>query len=155
MVHKVKSIITSKFWDLSNSPDHDFTVPSPLRGRSPWPICDLTWNTQQQVRVDTLLQPRSAQRLKITLPWISGSIIKCCKERHFQWNLAVDCYAQPECCMTHLGGVIYQNVGLITSTHFLGGCVAGRLAQAKAFVNLGQQTVPEKWSCETHPLEQT
>jgi hypothetical protein len=33
--------------------------------------------------------------------------------------------------------------------------VAGRLAQAKGFVNLGEPTIPEKWNCDTHPLEQT
>jgi hypothetical protein len=33
--------------------------------------------------------------------------------------------------------------------------VAGRLDRAKAFVNLGEPTIPEKWNCETHLLEQT
>ncbi len=60
----------------------------------------------------------------------------------------MDCYAQPEFCITHLGGVIYQNRPPDYFNTFLDkrnswDAVAGRLAQAKAFVNLGQQTVPE------------
>jgi hypothetical protein len=72
----------------------------------------------------------------------------------------VDCYAQPEFCITHLGGVIYQNRRPDYFNTFLDKLIsweaeAELLAQAKAFVNLGQQTVPGNSSCETHPLEQT
>jgi hypothetical protein len=61
----------------------------------------------------------------------------------------MDCYAQPEFCITHLGGVIYQNHRPDYFNTFLDmliswEAVAGRLAGAKAFVNLGQPTVPEK-----------
>jgi hypothetical protein len=76
------------------------------------------------------------------------------------WCGAVDCYAQPEFCITHLDGVIYQSHQPDYLYTFLDKlisweAVAGRLAQAKAFVNLGEPTIPEKWNCETHPLEQT
>jgi hypothetical protein len=62
---------------------------------------------------------------------------------------AVDCYAQPELCITHLGGVIYQNRRPDYLNTFLDKlisweAVAGRLAGAKAFVNLGEPTIPEK-----------
>jgi len=61
----------------------------------------------------------------------------------------VDGYAQPEFCLTHLGGVIYQNHCPDYFNTFLDKlisweAVAGCLAQAKAFLNLGQPTVPEK-----------
>ncbi len=73
---------------------------------------------------------------------------------------AVECYAQPELCITHLGGVIYQNRRPDYLNTFLDKlisweAVAGRLDRAKAFVNLGEPTIPEKWNCETHLLEQT
>jgi hypothetical protein len=62
---------------------------------------------------------------------------------------AVDCYAQPEFCITHLGGGIYQNRRPDYLDTFLDKlisweAVAGRLARAKAFVNLGEPTIPEK-----------
>ncbi len=62
---------------------------------------------------------------------------------------AVDCYAQTEFCITHLGGVIYQNCWPDYLNTFLDKlisweAVAGRLARAKAFVNLGEPTIPEK-----------
>jgi len=62
---------------------------------------------------------------------------------------AVDCYAQPEFCITHLGGGIYQNHRPDYLNTFLDKlisweAVAGRLARAKAFVNLGEPTIPEK-----------
>jgi hypothetical protein len=62
---------------------------------------------------------------------------------------SVDCYTQPEFCITHLAGVIYQNCRpdyLNTSLDKLltWEAVAGRLAQAKGFVNLGEPTIPEK-----------
>jgi hypothetical protein len=62
---------------------------------------------------------------------------------------AVDCYAQTEFCITHLGGVIYQNRRPDYLNTFLDKlisweAVAGRLARAKAFVNLGEPTIPEK-----------
>jgi hypothetical protein len=62
---------------------------------------------------------------------------------------AVECYAQPELCITHLGGVIYQNRRPDYLNTFLDKlisweAVAGRLDRAKAFVNLGEPTIPEK-----------
>jgi hypothetical protein len=62
---------------------------------------------------------------------------------------AVDCYAQREFCITHLGGVIYQNRRPDYLNAFLDKlisweAVAGPLAQAKAFVTLGEPTIPEK-----------
>jgi hypothetical protein len=62
---------------------------------------------------------------------------------------AVDCYAQPEFCIIRLGGVIYENCRPDYLNTFLDKlisweAVAGHLAQAKAFVNLGEPTIPEK-----------
>jgi hypothetical protein len=62
---------------------------------------------------------------------------------------AVDCYAQSEFCVTHFGRVIYQNCWpnyLNTSLDKLitWEAVAGRLARAKRFVNVGEPTIPEK-----------
>jgi hypothetical protein len=62
---------------------------------------------------------------------------------------AVDCYSQPEICLTHSGGAIYQNRWSDYLNTFLDKlisweAVAGCLARAKAFVNLGEPTIPEK-----------
>ncbi len=61
----------------------------------------------------------------------------------------VDCYAQLEFCITHLGGVIYQNHRPDYFNTFLDKFISwdaltGRLARAKVFVNVGEPTIPEK-----------
>jgi hypothetical protein len=61
----------------------------------------------------------------------------------------VDCYAQLDFFIRHLGGVIYQNRRPDYLNTFLDKLiswevVARRLPRAKAFVNLGEPTILEK-----------